>query len=116
MNSANPIFICHNNEDFRILLRDMLTKHGFFNVIDSSSLEALLPLEKKESQEPFWIFESELIDENILCKFSKKNRLIVLVQAKNENAFKWATTFGTKNLLQFPFSSKILFEKLSATA
>ena len=37
MNFSNPILICDENVEFRILVRDMLTKNGFFHIVEASN-------------------------------------------------------------------------------
>jgi CheY-like chemotaxis protein len=52
MNLSNPILICDENEEFRILVRDMLTKNGFFHVLEAlNSTEAAELLKNKND---FW--------------------------------------------------------------
>lgn len=116
MNLATPILICHENEDFRTLLRTMLTKHGFFHVLDSSNLMELQELMKKEARSSFLLIEAELLNETMISKLTNSKEFLIILRQNEESALTLTARLGIKHFLSFPFSSQHLFEKINAIA
>jgi CheY-like chemotaxis protein len=70
MNLSIPIIICDENDDIRLLIKEMLTKHGYFHLVEAHSSEEMLQL---ISDEQFVLIHESLVNSKI-----KKN----LIQAR----------------------------------
>ena len=70
MNLSIPIIICDENDDIRLLLKEMLTKHGYFHLVEAHSSEEMLQL---ISDEQFVLIHENLMNSKIKKKsFSEK--------------------------------------------
>jgi len=112
MNYSQPFFICHENEDFRALLREMLTKLGYYHILEISSQSRLLESLHGNKKAPFYIIQGELLNEDISKYFQKKNDLIIISQSQAPKMLSLSAQFGVSRLLSFPFSSQILAKKI----
>src|SRR5690606_2486467 len=113
MNFSNPILICDENEDFRILIRDMLTKNGFFHVLEaSSSSEAKTVLEGKND---FFVLlsvnEASLELEQLLR--AQKN-FVIFSAKENEKIIALTVKFGVDHIMTYPFHSRKLMDKINS--
>lgn len=113
MNFAKPILICDANEEFRGLVREMLTKNGFFHIVEaSSSTEAIQIL--REKKEYFVIAHPSLLDSELSQQLSKNRHFIILANNdKNETAM-LAAKLGVNHILSFPFHSRKLMDKINS--
>ncbi len=115
MNLATPILIGDSSEEFRSLLRDMLTKHGFFHIVEATASNEVAVFLEQETKDFFVLIQSELLNENIIEKIQQKNFLILAQSNKNET-ISLAARLGVKYFLSFPFSSQGLVEKIKMIA
>ncbi len=113
MNFAKPILICDANEEFRGLVREMLTKNGFFHVVEvSNAAEAIHLL--REKKEYFVIIHPSLLDSELTQELSHNGHFLILADNnKNETAL-LATKMGVKHILSFPIHSRKLMEKIQS--
>jgi DNA-binding NtrC family response regulator len=113
MNYAIPVLVCHQNEDFRSYLREMLSKHGFFHVIEAATLtevDSYMASEKKF----FAILQSELASSEVLLKLKKgTNGYIFIAQPGEKKTLDLAVKMGVSHVVSFPFPSQHLVEKIS---
>lgn len=112
MNLATPILICNESEDFRSLLREMLAKHGFFHVLEASSMDELLRLAQSEVKSHFLLLQGSLLEDPILQKLKSKKEYIVFTQPEDKKTLTLAANLGVKHLMSFPFSSSHLMQKI----
>lgn len=113
MNYSNPILICDENEEFRILIRDMLTKNGFFHVLEASgSHEAKVLLDEKS--EYFVIMDSKIVSAEIIKKLSKQKNFIIFIENSDPKAYQLAARLGVDHLMTYPFHSKKLISKINS--
>lgn len=115
MNLATPILIGDSSEEFRSLLRDMLTKHGFFHIVEATNQNEVMNFLDQEKKDFFILIQSEILNENVLQKMEQKNFLI-LAQANKPQTISLAARLGVKYFLSFPFSSQGLVEKIRLIA
>lgn len=111
MNLSAPVLICHESEDFRSLLREMLTRNGFFHILESHSTEECSSLLRSAESLQLLFIQASLLNENVSENLEGKNFLI-LVQAEDPSAMQLAARYGVGHLLSFPFSSQYLLEKI----
>jgi DNA-binding NtrC family response regulator len=116
MNLSNPILISDRSEDFRSLLRDMLTKHGFFHVLEASNEEETLQAIKQEKKPVFILIQQDVLNGELTEILSKRKNFIVIGQPDQPQTVNLAARLGVKHILNFPFSSLILLDKISAIA
>ena len=114
MNLATPILIYHRDEDFRIFLRDMLTKHGFFHVLDTASPSYLMTMEKMEPKKSFLLIEGNVLDNELLNHLKNTDKFLIILQSQDPDTLKLSATFGVNHIVTFPFSSQTLFNKISS--
>lgn len=112
MNLSAPVVIGHKNEDFRTLLRDMLTKHGFFHVLEAASAEEFSMRIKAEDKSSLLLVDSNLVDESLLSGLNGKSQFLIIIQPDDTKALKLAAKFGVKHFISFPFSSQLLIERI----
>ncbi|HXH74436.1 MAG TPA: hypothetical protein VNJ08_05700 [Bacteriovoracaceae bacterium] len=90
----------------------MLTKHGFFHVLEASSAAELMDLMAKEKKSHFILIQGNLINEGMITVLLNKNDFIILAQPEDETALSLAARFGVKRFMSFPFSSQNLLDKI----
>lgn len=113
MNLSNPILICDENEEFRILIRDMLTKNGFFHVLEAvNDTEALAVL--KDQKGFFVIVESKFITSSLSAALKNQKNFIVFADKNNVDSVILAAKLGVEHVMSFPFHSKKLIEKINS--
>ena len=110
MNLSVPIIICDENDDIRLLLKEMLTKHEYFHLVEAhSSLETLQLI----SDEQFILIHKNLINEKIKSILSHREKFLVIAQADSTDTVNLSANFGVKHLISFPYTSKSLVEKIN---
>lgn len=113
MNLSNPILICDENEEFRILIRDMLTKNGFFHVIEAvNSQEACEHLNNKNDY--FVIIEAKAINSEVNSVLKKQKNFIVFADNSDANTVLLAAKLGVEHVMSYPFHSKKLIDKINS--
>ncbi len=113
MNLATPILICDQSEEFRGLLRDMLTKHGFFHVVEAASPEESLLGLKSHEKSLFTIIRDDFLNEEIIQLLIKNNTYVIMAQPEKPQTTAYAARLGVLHFLSFPFSSQKLLEKIN---
>ena len=114
MNLSNPILISDRSEDFRALLRDMLTKHGFFHVLEAANEEETIHLISQEKKPVFILIQQDVLNAALIEILSKRKDFIVIGQPDQPQTVALAARLGVKHILNFPFSSLILLEKINS--
>ena len=110
MNLSTPIIICDENEEIRLLLKEMLTRYGYFHLVEASSSEEVLQLIVKEQ---FILIHKNLINEKIKSILSHREKFLVIAQADSAGTDNLSANFGVKHLISFPYTSKSLVEKIN---
>ncbi len=112
MRHSLPILLCISNEDFRSLIREMLGKNGFFHVLEAGNTKESKELVHGQGQNALTIIQIDLLDEEITSCLKKAGQFIVLSQSDSEEKILKIATLGVEHFLSFPFSSRILMEKI----
>ena len=112
MNYANPILICDENEEFRILIRDMLTRNGFFHILEASdkceAIEYLI-----ENEDFFVLVDAKLLGEELMHHLRKQKEFIIFANKAEANTATLAAKLGVERILSYPVHSRKLMEKLN---
>lgn len=110
MNLSIPIIICDENEDIRLLLKEMLIKHGFFHLVEAHAPDEVLQL---LTNEQFILIHKNLVNEQIKKVLSQRRNFLIVAQADANETVNLAAHFGVKHLISFPYTSKGLVEKIN---
>lgn len=110
MNLSIPIIICDENDDIRLLLKEMLTKYGFFHLVEAHSPEEMLQL---LTNEQFILIHKNLVNEKIKKVLSQRRNFLIVAQSDAPETVNLAAYFGVKHLISFPYTSKGLVEKIN---
>jgi DNA-binding response OmpR family regulator len=113
MNYANPILICDENEEFRILLRDILTRNGFFHVIEAGhSSEAIDYLNSKDDF--FVMIDSKIAGDEIIQHLRKQKNFLVYSDKSEVKTTNLAVKLGVNHVVSHPLTSRKLMEKIGS--
>lgn len=110
MNLSIPILICDKTEDVRLLLKEMLTKHGYFHLLEASTADEFSQL---FTNEKFVLIHKNFITPAIKKVLSQRGKFLIIAQADSSDTALLATTFGVKHLISFPYTSKTLVTKIN---
>lgn len=112
MKQLPSILIFHSNDQFRVMLKDMLIKHGFFYLLETGDENVFWKL-KENNNEQFILIESELVDRRVQEEFKlRKKSFLVLGQVEDKKTHDLSTIFGVESMMSFPFPSEKLSEKI----
>lgn len=111
MNLSNPIIICDENDEIRLLMKEMLTKHGYFHLMEAHSSQEVIQF---LSPEQFLIIHKNLLNEPIKKLISQRENYLIISQNDEAETVNLAAIFGVKHLISFPYSSKSLVEKINS--
>ena len=110
MNLSNPIIICDENDEIRLLIKEMLTKHGYFHLMEAHSSQEVLQYLTKEQ---FIIIHKNLLNEQIKKLLSERENYLIVAQNDEAEAVNLAASFGVKHLISFPYSSQSLVARMN---
>jgi CheY-like chemotaxis protein len=113
MNFSNPILICDENEEFRLLLRDMLTKNGFFHVIEASS-DAEAHAYLRGRSEYLVLVGGTLARGPLLSELQSQRDFVVFSDPAGADAPTLAVRLGVAHVMSYPVYSRKLLEKLNS--
>lgn len=111
MNYSNPILICNENEEFRILIRDMLTKNGFFHIFETANNKEALDL-LSEKKDLFVLVEAKALNSDMTTKLNEVKNFIVFAESNDPRTLTLAAKLGVDHVMSYPFHSKKLLEKI----
>ena len=112
MKQLPSILIFHSNDQFRSMLKDMLIKHGYFYLLDTSDESVFWRL-KENNNEQFILIESDLVSRRVIEEFkNRKKSFLILGQVEEKKTHDLSTLFGVESLMSFPFPSVKLSEKI----
>jgi len=111
MNLSIPIIICDENEEVRRLIKEMLIKNGFFHLVEAHTREEVTQL---TATNHFIIIHKKLLDENIKQQILRTKHYLIVAQNDDEDTAKLSAVFGVKHLISFPYTSRVLVEKINS--
>lgn len=109
MQQSTPIIICEKNPDFRILLKDIFTRNGYFHILETSSPEDVIKEGSKNSQLISLINEEFFSD---VISYKKNLNLYLYCHKSSGKLSFYAATLGIDKILTYPLSSKKLISKI----
>lgn len=90
----------------------MLIKHGFFNLLDTSSEEVFWKL-KENNKSHFTLVENHLVNEQLIAELRKDNsHFLITGQISEKKTHLLSTLFGVSSVISFPFPSARLAQKI----
>jgi PleD family two-component response regulator len=110
MNLSTPILICDKNEEIRLLIKNMLSRYGYFHLLEAHSTEEIFQI-LNENQ--FLIVGKNLMSEKMKKVLSERKKFLIISPTREEETINLSAFFGVKHLISFPYSSKILIEKIN---
>ena len=113
MNFAKPILICDENEEFRGLVREILTKNGFFHIVEASATEEALTLLQSE-KEFFIIAHPALLNHKFISFLSHHRHFLILADNQRPDTVVLAAKLGVEHIISFPVHSRKLMDKMSS--
>ncbi|WPU66284.1 hypothetical protein [Peredibacter starrii] len=113
MNYANPILICDENEEFRILIRDMLTKNGFFHILEATNANEALEI-LKDRKDYLLLIEAKVLNEKLTSAVQNKKNFIIFADHSESSILKLASKLGVEHIMSYPVHSKKLLEKINS--
>ncbi len=114
MNFSNPILICDENEEFRILIRDMLTRNGFFHVVEASNTEEALEYLKTKNEYFVLISANTLTNESLQLLQDQKS-FLVLAENSNPKTIFLAAKLGVDKILSHPIHTRKLMTRINSS-
>lgn len=111
MNLSNPILICDENEEIRLTVKEMLTKHGYFHLIEANSS---LEVSQFITSEQFILIHKNLLNEQLKKELLQRENYLIVAQNEDPEAVNLAAVFGVKHLISFPYSSKFLVKRINS--
>lgn len=113
MNFANPILICDENEEFRILIRDMLTKNGFFHVLEAVNADDAIEI-LKDKKGYFVLIEAKELNSEVLETIQKQKNYIVFAGNTDPKTVILSARLGVNHIMSYPFHSRKLIDKINS--
>ncbi len=113
MNFSTPILICDENEEFRILLREMLTKNGYFHIVEASTeAEAISQLGGRTD---FLVLVNGAFASNFLLEKLRLQRdFVIFADPTHSKTLALAMRFGVEHVMSYPIHSRKLLEKFNS--
>lgn len=113
MNLSNPILICDENEEFRILIRDMLTKNGFFHVLEAVNANEATEILKNKN-DFFVIIEAKALGHEMNSLLQKQKNFIVFAENSQPETVLLSAKLGVNHVMSYPFHSRKLIDKINS--
>lgn len=111
MNYSNPILICDDNQEFRALVRDMLTKNGFFHVMEVASGEEAIEI-LRVKKDYFVLMNSRQVTVEITDYLLSQNNYIIFADNADPLTLSLSAKLGVNHIMSYPFHSKKLMDKI----
>ncbi len=113
MNFSTPILICDENEEFRILLREMLTKNGYFHIVEASNeAEAMGHL---GSRTGFLVLvNGAFASDSLLEKVRSQRDFVIFADPAESLGQSLAMRLGVAHVMSYPVHSRKLLEKFNS--
>ncbi len=113
MNFSTPILICDENEEYRILLREMLTKNGYFHIVEASTeAEALSHLGGRMGF--LVLVNGALASDSLLEKVRAQRDFVIFADPKDPTGQALAMRLGVSHVMSYPVHSRKLLEKFNS--
>lgn len=111
MNLSIPIIICDENEEVRLLIKEMLIKHGFFHLVEAHTNEEVAQL---TTTNHFIIIHKKLLGGILREQILRAKNYLIVAQNDDEETVKLSAIYGVKHLISFPYTSKSLVDKITS--
>jgi hypothetical protein len=108
MIESKTLLICHQNEFYRNLIADMLSRLGFYHIleIESAAIHNLIEI-FANNKDVFLLIQSKQIN-NLNLSFLMKQNFLILEDGSKSLTLDQSIRFGHERILTFPFTSNDL--------
>lgn len=113
MKHSLPVLVASKNEELRLLIREMLGRHGFFHVLEAQSEEEAHSFYLQHTEKSLSLIHHTLMNAKMLTLLSQQKNFLVVSQTDEEKSIMWAAQLGVKHFVSFPFSSRELLNKIN---
>jgi CheY-like chemotaxis protein len=111
MNLSIPVLICDENEEVRLLLKNMLSRHGYFHLLEAQNTDEVLQF---LSETQFVLIQKNLLNDKLKKILLEQKRFLILSPAGDQETINLSAYFGVKHIISFPYSSKGLVSKINS--
>lgn len=111
MNYSTPILVCDENEEFRILIRDMLTKNGFFHIFETANSKEAMDL-LSEKKDFFVLVEAKALNTEMYEGLKTAKSFIVFAESNARDTLALTAKLGVEHVMSYPLHSKKLLKKI----
>jgi DNA-binding NarL/FixJ family response regulator len=111
MNLSIPILIADEHEEIRSLQREMLARNGYFHLVEAHSSEEVIQM---YDENHFLIIHSRLISTEVYQLLRQRNKFLIVTQNDALSTPQLAANLGVRHLMSFPYSARILVEKINS--
>lgn len=98
----------------RTLLREMLTKHGFFHLLEAGTESETLEFMRGEKKKFFTIIDSELLGPLVLDELKENGRFVIFSHSQSNKTLGLAASLGVEHIVSFPLPSRELVAKIES--
>lgn len=113
MNFSNPIMICDETEDVRVLIRDMLTKNGFFHLIEASNTDEAIGI-LRGKKDYLVLVQAGMLSGELTTLLQEQKNFIIFADNKNAETPLLAAKLGIHHIMSYPFHSRKLMDKINS--
>ena len=111
MNYSNPILICDENEEFRILIREMLTRNGFFHILEATSGQEAEEILKKK-KDYFILIDAKEVTSPLTEILHQKKQYLIFADSGESDTLALAARLGVNHIVSYPLHSQKLMDKI----
>lgn len=107
------MLICDQNEEFRGLIREMLTKNGFFHIVEASTQEEAQAF-LREKKDYFLLIHTSLLKGDFAQEIAAHSHYLAFGDEESTSEVIMATTLGVDHVMTFPLHSRKLLKKIES--
>lgn len=106
-----PILIADEHEEIRSLQREMLARNGYFHLVEAHTSEEVLHM---YDENHFLIIHSRLVSPEVSQLLRQRRNFLIVTQNDAPHTPELAANLGVRHLISFPYSARILVEKINS--
>jgi DNA-binding NtrC family response regulator len=112
MNFSDAILICDENEAVRNFIRDLLTKNGFFHIIEASSVSEIEFFLNKR-KDFIVLIDSKFATNDLMMKLRHQKDYILFADKNHPNISTLAARIGITHIMTAPLHSRKLMKRFT---
>lgn len=91
----------------------MLTKNGFFHVVEAANVSEALNI-LRERKDYFVLLDSKIVGNEILSVVKMQKEFIIFTDKDDAKTVSLAANLGVNHLMSYPFHSRKLLDKINS--